>query len=146
MTPLSEHFSLEELTFSEAALRHHIGNRPDGVILARLKATAWRLEDVRALLGGAIRVTSGYRTPAVNAIIGGAVNSAHTLGYAVDFTSGFGTPYEVCQAIARSGIAYDQLIHEYGAWTHISFDPRMRRESLTIGGGVAGYRAGLARS
>jgi hypothetical protein len=144
MTALSEHFTLEEMTFSEAAARHNISNRPDAETVARLAKTARGLEQVRAVLDAPIRVTSGYRAPAVNAIVGGAPGSAHTLGWAADFNSPFGDPFAVCQAIAGSSIVFDQLILEFGVWTHISFDPRARRQVLTISH-AAGTRQGLHR-
>ena len=35
----------------------------------------------------------------------------------------------------------DQLIHEFGRWVHLSVDPRMRRDVLTID--RSGARPGL---
>jgi hypothetical protein len=43
--------------------------------------------------------------------------------------------------LAKSGLTYDQLIHEHGTWVHISFDPRSRGQKLTID--ALGTRAGL---
>ncbi|MFI4966717.1 MAG: hypothetical protein ACHP9T_15280, partial [Caulobacterales bacterium] len=45
------------------------------------------------------------------------------------------------RALAGSGIAFDQVIEE-GTWTHISFDPRLRRQVLTRREG-GGYGLGL---
>ena len=54
-------------------------------------------------------------------------------GWAIDMTcAGFGNPYAVCKKIESSGIAFDQMIYEYGRWTHISFAPQMRQQKLTI--------------
>jgi uncharacterized protein YcbK (DUF882 family) len=87
-----------------------------------LRYTAGRLEEVRALLNHPMAISSGYRSPALNDAVGGSLTSQHRYGLAVDFTAdGFGTPFEVCKAIEAGGIAYDQLIHEYGSWVHISF-------------------------
>lgn len=137
---LSEHFSLPELTFTQ---QRGIDNTPTPAVVTALRETAAVLEQVRSLLGGKpITVTSGYRSPAVNAAVGGVANSAHVLGRAADFICpGFGTPLEVCHAIERSGIAFDQLIHEFGAWVHIAWSPNPRRQVLTIDGN--GTRAGL---
>ena len=57
---------------------------------------------------------------------------------------GFGAPRDVCRAIAASSLAFDQLIEE-GSWTHLSFDPRMRRQILTKREG-GGYELGLTHS
>jgi hypothetical protein len=144
MTALTEHFTLEEMTFSEAAARHNISNRPDAETVVRLAQTARGLEQVRALLGAPIGVTSGYRAPAVYAIVGGAPKSAHTLGWAADFKSTFGDPLAVCRAIAASDLVFDQLILEFGSWAHLSLDPRARRQVLTVSH-AGGTQQGLHR-
>ncbi len=138
---LSEHFSLPELTFTQ---QRGLDNTPTPEVVTALRETAAILEQVRAFLGGKpITVTSGYRSLAVNSAVGGVSNSAHVLGRAADFICpSFGTPLEVCRAIAGSNIAFDQLIHEFGAWVHIAWAPGPRRQVLTIDAG--GTRAGLA--
>lgn len=131
-TRLSRHFTLEELTLSQTASRKGIDNTPSLEVVAHLTRLAYCMEQVRALLGGPVRVTSGYRSPALNVAIGGAKNSAHMSGYAADFVCpSFGSPLEIVKAIAASSIKFDQCIQEGGAWVHISFDPAMRREVLT---------------
>lgn len=130
---LSEHFTLEELTASETAARLAINNVPTVVVMGRLKLLAATLEEVRAHLGHPLLITSGYRSPALNAKVPGSSDtSAHTLGWAADFKCpGFGPPMAVCRALSASGIRFDQIILEYATWTHISIDPRLRGEVLT---------------
>lgn len=128
----TKYFSLPEVTVSETAARRGINNIPPADVMTRLKASTEALDAVREHLGKPVLVTSGYRSPALNKVIGGVNTSHHTLGYAFDFTSpGFGTPYEVAKAISQSGIKYDQLIAEFGSWVHISFAPSMRQQNLT---------------
>lgn len=138
---LSEHFTLEELTVTQV---RNASNNVPLALLPAIKDTALRMEEVRALLNAPIIVTSGYRSPLVNKIVGGSTTSAHMNGRAVDFISpAFGTPLEIAKAISASDIAFDQLIWEEETWVHISFDPKMRREVLTKrrhGGYVAGLR------
>lgn len=143
MIRLSPHFTLEELTGSQLAARRGIDNRPRGEVLGALGQTALAMEKVRDLLGGrVISVSSGYRSPLLNLAIGGSRRSAHMTGHAVDFNCfGFGPPSSVCQALATSDLAFDQLIDE-GAWTHISFAPALRGEVLSKSPG-GGYRPGL---
>jgi len=135
---LSEHFSLEELTITSV----RADNTPPQDLIAALTDTAHRMEDIRNLLDGKpIHINSGYRSKHVNEIVGGAVNSAHMTGHAVDFICpAFGTPLQVCLAISHSGIEFDQLIEE-GQWVHISFAIPMRRQVLTKAG--AAFAAGL---
>lgn len=141
---LSPHFTLAELTASQTAARLGLDNAPPTEVVAALRETAALLEQVRLLLGGrAIAVTSGFRCLAVNRAIGSGDGSAHVQGRAADFICpGYGPPLEVARAIAQSEIAFDQLIHEFGAWVHIAWSPGLpRRQLLTID--TAGTRGGL---
>lgn len=139
---LSPHFTLEELTVSQAAARAGLDNTPPPEMVDALRRTAQLLEQVRALLGKPILVSSGYRAPQVNRAVGGAANSAHMLGCAADFSCpAFGSPLEVAREIAQSDIVFDQLIHEFRAWVHIAWSPQPRRMVLTID--AAGTRPGL---
>jgi len=145
---LSQHFTLEEMTASQFAARNGIDNTPSPEALDHLRLVAMRMEDVRSRLGNQpIAVSSGFRSQRVNAAIGGTISppSAHTLGYAVDFTcSGFGPPIEVAKFLARQAdLSFDQLIYEFGSWVHISFDPRARRECLSISNRADGYVPGI---
>lgn len=132
-TKLSKNFALEEMTASEIAARRGIDNTPPPDVVEKLRRTATLLEEVRMLLGKPILITSGYRCPALNQAVGSKPTSAHLKGYAVDFfCPGFGTPLLVAKRILDSGIIkFDQLIHEH-TWVHISFDPQMRQQPLTL--------------
>lgn len=146
---LSEHFTLEEFAFSQTAVRKGIDNSPmSQIVLAHLKGTAQRMEDVRNLLSRPIRITSGYRTPELNRAIGGAKHSHHMDGWAADFICpSYGKPIDIVRAIAESDIQFDQLIQE-GTWVHISFAPTMRREVLTAHFWPSGttYTQGISES
>jgi hypothetical protein len=148
---LSPHFSLSEFTISQTASRLGVDNTPDETVIARLKQTAEGMEEVRDLLGGKpILISSGYRSLAVNRALGSSDTSAHVKGYAVDFICpAFGSPLAICKALSKSKLEFDQIIEE-GTWVHISFDPRMRGEVLTMKKGPPGskptYEQGLTRS
>lgn len=131
---LTKHFSLEELTVSQAAARSGISNQPSPEVLDNLTYTATQMELVRDLLGTPINVNSAYRSPEVNKLVKGAKNSQHVEGKAVDFISpSFGTPRQIVEKIKGSNIVYDQLIHEFNSWVHISFTKQgSRRQTLTI--------------
>ena len=119
-TYLSPHFSLVELTASQTAERAGIKNIPGGAALENLRRLALVLEDVRTCLGdSAMLVSSGYRSPTVNNLVGGALTSAHKDGRAADFVAPrFGGPRQICQRIVDAGIVFDQLIYE-GTWVHL---------------------------
>ena len=142
---LSNSFTLEALTFSETAIRKDLDNTPNDEQISNLTELAQALERVVYLLGYPIHISSAFRSPKVNAAVGGSPTSAHMEGYAADFTcQAFGSPLEVCKAISESDIGFDQIIQE-GTWVHFSVDPRMRREILTatFPGGKVDYKAGL---
>lgn len=143
MTPLTQHFTLEELTASQVAVRLGLDNKPPPGVVTHLKMVAVALEQVRTLLDVPVFVSSGYRSERVNLAVGGKPNSRHSLGLAADFIAPqYGTPLEVAQRISASTILFDQLIHEFGSWVHISIAlERPRLELLTID--RLGTRAGL---
>ena len=130
---LSDHFSLDEFTASQEATRHSISNTPSEKVVENLRMLAALLEQVRELLGGgAIRISSGFRSLALNRHIGSNDTSAHIRGWAADFTCpSFGSPITVAKKIAESNLKFDQLICEGNAWVHISCDPQNRRQLLT---------------
>lgn len=139
MTPLTPHFTLEEMT----ATSHGPNAPPPEVVTILGTVTASGMEQVRSLLGDRpIHVNSGYRCPAVNAAVGGVPTSAHLTGYACDFVCpGFGTPLEICDTLSTAPLKWDQIIQE-GTWVHISFAPTMRQEVLTKDA-HGGYQQGL---
>ena len=115
MTP---HFTLAELTRTD---HRTLDNTPDPIALANLQRLAEFLERVREVLGDKmVMITSGYRSAAVNAACGSRKSSQHTLGTAADIRVPGMTPDAVVRAVRASGLAYDQLIKEFDAWTHIS--------------------------
>ena len=142
---LTTHFTLEELTASQIAARCNYVNTPGPSALANLKFLAAILECVRYEFGAPVLVSSGYRSPAVNLAVKGAVDSAHLSGRAADFTiPAWGRPIDVALKISASSIIFDQLIHEFGSWVHLGVAvkgaaPRM--QLLTID--RFGTRAGL---
>lgn len=142
------HFTLEELTRSQTAIRKGIDNTPPPDIEAVLMDTIQGLERVRRVLGHPVIVSSGYRSPKLNVAVGGSKNSQHCKGEAVDFTCpGFGTPEEICHELVAHAdeINFDQLILEFGRWVHISFaeNPRGSVLTATSKNGVTTYAQGL---
>lgn len=79
-----------------------------------------------------MHVNSAYRSPEVNAAVGGAKNSQHMLGLACDFVP-VGLELEAAfKKLKASSIPFDQLILE-PSWIHISaslLDRKPRRQTL----------------
>ena len=114
---LSEHFTLEELTFTN---HREYDNTPNQVQIDNLTRLAEFLEKVRyTLYDRPILVDSGFRSPDVNHAVGSTSVSQHLKGCAADIRVPDMTPAEVVKAIYDADLPYDQLILELG-WTHIS--------------------------
>ena len=142
---LTEHFSLAELVASQVSTRKGIDNAPGPAIIANLTRLAALLEQVRALVGGPITVSSGYRSPALNRAVGGAASSAHVLGLAADISTNKLAPKALALLIRQSGIVYDQLIYE-GTWVHIALSagaPRRQVLTAKFAAGAVSYVAGI---
>lgn len=149
MTQLTPHFSLSEFTDSQTAARKGLHNVPpaNSTERANLQRMAETMEEVRTILGDKpILVSSGYRSPAVNAAVGGSKSSAHMSGLACDFSCpGFGTPLQICKALEphMRKLGVDQLIHEYSTWVHLGLSAGAPRHmAMTIDN--KGTRTGFA--
>jgi zinc D-Ala-D-Ala carboxypeptidase len=149
MTNLTPHFTLEEFTDSQTAARKGINNVPPVGSPERrnLQRTAEVMERVRTILGDKpILISSGYRSPAVNAAVGGSKSSAHMSALAIDFSCpGFGTPLAICRKLhpEMKDLGVDQLIHEFGTWVHLGLTGGAARHmALTIDN--RGTRSGFA--
>ena len=134
---LSKHFTLEELTFSDAAMRHGIDNTPNEETIENLKRLCTLiLEPIRDIVHKPVQVTSGYRSPLVNSLVGSKVTSQHIRGCAADIKVPGVTPDVLIKAIIGAGLPYEQVIREFDSWTHISVpnDPHAlpKRQALII--------------
>ena len=133
---LSSNFTLEELTVSDTAVRKGFDNTPNATEIANLVRVAALLEEVRKLINKPIIVNSAFRSKAVNDAVGSKDTSQHRIGCAADIRVPGMTPKQVVEACIKANIGYDQIIEEFGSWTHISV-PDMpsrppRRQALII--------------
>lgn len=126
MTP---HFSLAEFCRSDLAARRGIDNTLPAELVPAARQTLEMLERIRQQLSQIagrdvpILITSGYRCPALNLAIGSSSTSDHPRACAADINArAFGTPLQVCQALAPmvSQLGIGQLIYEFGSWVHVS--------------------------
>ena len=133
---LTENFSLQEMTVSEIGQRRGLDNTPNATEVANLVRTAGLLEQVRKLINKPIIVNSAFRSKAVNDAVGSKDTSQHRIGCAADIRVPGMTPREVVEACIAANIGYDQIIEEFGSWTHISVPNTAstvpRRQALTI--------------
>ena len=82
---LSKNFSLSEMVKSSTAERLRVDNSPSDIHLVNLTHLCINiLQPVREQFG-VITINSGYRSPALNAKVGGSKTSQHCNGQAADF-------------------------------------------------------------
>ena len=135
------HFSFKEMFFSARAEQDKLVNAPiagDTETLDNLLYTMRELQKARNMFGRPIIVTSGYRSPEVNALVGGAAGSQHMKGEAADITASRKADNVELARIVHTFCDYDQLIEEQcdkkgvPQWIHVSFkrNGRGRRQWL----------------
>jgi hypothetical protein len=128
---LSENFTLEEFLVSQTAARNDIDMTPSEGIIANLTDYCQHLLQPLRDETGPIFISSGYRPIVLNTLIGGSDTSAHVHGKAADFRVLGLSPYETCIKIMEMELPYDQVIHEFGRWTHMGAADEPRNEELT---------------
>lgn len=125
---LSPHFTLSEAMASAKARAQGIDNTPPAALIPALTYIAVNvLEPIRAHYGVPLVYDGGlswYRSPALNAVVDGVVNSQHLTGEAVDIEVPGITNIELAYFI-RDQLRYDELGLEnwdgtpQGGWVHV---------------------------
>lgn len=146
-TRVTKNFTLGELTHSRTAQERRIPNDPTRVHVERLGELAkCILQPLRDAVGP-LKVTSGFRTPELNAVLPGASkDSAHMLGYAADVQAGECTLRKLMYWFMQTKLPFDQAILEYGRrpgddqddWLHVGYkhsSGSQRRQLLVMRGG-----------
>ena len=154
-----KHFSLVEFERSATAARKNISNKVTSAKhLAALDALVDAvLDPVREEFGLPVRITSGYRSDALNKAVGGSSTSQHSLGEAADIVIDGVPAGEVCERIVALGLVFDQLIYEWTEdqrgrrtyWTHVSHRVGRNRGQVLTGtrpyGKKTSYQKGIVK-
>ena len=128
---MSLNFKISELIYSDLAIQNNINNIPDINSLDNmLELIFYCLQPIRELIKKPMLITSGFRNFQVNKLAKGKINSQHLKGQAVDFIIKGMKPKKIIDMILKSNIPFDQLINEYDAWVHISFDKTNNRRQI----------------
>lgn len=127
---MTKNFTLKELTRSATAERNGIDNTPPPWQQERLKDLCRNiLQPIRDRWGKAIYVTSGYRCPLLNKLVGGVKNSQHLDGEAADIVCEDNIAlWKLIKEMERNGeIRPGQVLDEHHLrWIHISL-PRYNK-------------------
>lgn len=132
---LSKNFILTEFTLSNTAIRKKINNEPSESVIYKLFFGVLNLlQPLRDFLNKPIRVTSGYRSPALNTAVGGSSTSQHILGNAADIVLSSNDDYTKAIDFLLKQPFCDQLINEYkgqSRWLHVSWSLNPRHQYFT---------------
>lgn len=120
------YFTIGEFIRSDTAEKYGINNRlpsmKESDNIYRLVINV--LDPLREAYGKPIHVSSGYRCPLLNALVGGSSTSDHMAGCAADIQGTPRTPEEnrkLFSLIQELHLPFDQLIDEKGmSWVHVS--------------------------
>jgi len=147
---LSKNLALAEVMRSETAKRKGISNMPTPEHIENFKKLAENVfEPIREHFGVPIRLSSGYRSAALNKAVGGASSSQHCKGEAIDIDMD-GTTITNKQLFdfVKDNVNFDQMIWEFGTdanpdWVHVSYnsDGAQRKQILRAikSGGTTKY-------
>ena len=128
---LSKNLTLSEATKSHTAIKYGISNKPSGDHLSSLIQIANKIfQPIRDHFNEPIIVSSGYRSKALNDLIGGASGSQHSKGEALDLDGSVENAY-IFEFI-KNNLEFDQLIWEFGDdenpdWVHVSYKSENNR-------------------
>lgn len=133
---MGKYFTLIELCKSETAAKIGLTNVPnDSVKKNIIRLIDEVLDPLREAWGKPIICTSGYRSPTVNAMVGGSKTSHHMIGCAADIKTKEGKEgnKKLFALAQKIGIPFTQLIDESGyAWLHISWDPNHKKQKQIL--------------
>lgn len=122
---LGEFFTLEEFTRSSTATKLGISNEPTLEHIENMRALVKEILDPVRHIFGKIDITSGYRSAALSAAVGGVEGSQHGRGQAADI---YHADLESLFNLIREDFIYDQLILEsldtprgITRWIHVSY-------------------------
>jgi hypothetical protein len=150
---MGKYFSFEELCYSATAEQLKINNKPTSTeVVKNLNELIDVLDIIRQEWtdlcakkewgDGAIIVSSGYRSRALNEALNGAVNSSHMIGSTVDMYPQNGKNKEFFDFLdlwlLTNNILFDQLINEkpdengVPSWVHFSLKNRKGEQRRTV--------------
>jgi len=126
---LSKNFTLQELIYSDTAIRMGIDNKPNDETIENLKILCENiLEPIRTYFNNPLAISSGYRSEVLCKAVGSSSKSQHINGQAADFEI-FGIPNKEVSDWIVQNINFDQCILEFwndkepnSGWVHCSYN------------------------
>lgn len=123
-----KYFTLKELT----ATNRKIPNYPNETQIQNLQKLVKNvLDPLRELYGKPITVNSGFRSKALNTVVGGASTSEHLQGMAADITAGSKSENKILFNLIKDNFKFRQLINEKDfSWVHVSYNEKDLKQQI----------------
>lgn len=131
---ITEHFSLEEMTHSSTLDEYNkkhgtsFKNDPLPDEFDNLKNLCTHLEALRHALGCPLKISSGFRSPLVNKLVGGSPTSLHKHGLAADVIIPFDKMIEFAYRAMNMDVTYEVYLsyksnrNQGSSWVHIGLE------------------------
>ena len=138
MKNISKYITYLEATTSQTATRKGINNTPTDAELINMQLVAVRVFDVvRDHFKTPLRVSSFYRCLKLNTAVGGAKNSQHKTGQAIDIQGTGNVSNKAIFEFIKNNLEFDQLIAEFpiegkAMWIHVSLCVNKNRQEAII--------------
>lgn len=129
-----KYFKLSEFIHSDTAINNKFENIPDWNGINKLLILAERLDMYREALNEEMYITSGYRCPYLNKLVGGSITSHHCKCDAVDLQIGKRSKYDAIRLYnfiknynIENNLNVDQVFLEHKSsnnswWVHLGLN------------------------
>lgn len=146
---ITEHFSMEEMTHSSTLDEYNkkygsnYKNDPSPKEREALHHLCMQLENLRLLMGCPLKISSGFRSPLVNMLVGGSSTSLHKYGLAADVILPHDKMIEF--AVRAMNMEYTWEVYlsyktnrkQGSCWVHIGFGTE-KRDKCRVGADING--------
>ena len=127
---LTKNFTSEEFEVSATAKANKIDNTVPSHLRDYVAKLAEQLQVIRDYWNAPIIITSGYRCQKLNKLVGGASNSDHLYGAAVDIHTKENSKSKnkelfnlILSLVKLKKVSFRQIINEYDYnWIHVSIN------------------------
>lgn len=135
---LTKNFTLEEMSHSNTAKAKGLENKPNPKQIEELRKLCINLlQPLRDIYGEPLIISSGFRSPIVNKVVGGVANSQHMEGQASDVT--VKDPRKLLATLLNSGLDFDQaILYQDGRnnFLHLSYKSGHNRKQVLYSNGT----------
>lgn len=133
---IKKYFTIDELCYSNTAEKNNIDNTPNKEQINNLQILIDDvLQPLRIAYNKPIIVSSGFRCPELNRLVGGKSNSQHLYGQAADIVPKDNNDIEILFELCKKLPSFDQLLFEKSKstkWIHISYKDLVNNRKQVI--------------